>query len=617
MANIGDLYYTFRGDGARLQADAKKEGAKAGDTGGKAFAQNFKQAFSGKEFGRGLVQGLGFAGVLGAANLAASGVQKLASVMTDAVQAAIEEEVSISKLDAALRANVDSYDGNTDAIERVLASRMRLGFADDEQRQSLATLLAVTKDYTKALDLQRTAMDLARLRNIDLQAASDIVGKVYGGNIGILSRYGIAIRKGATATEALATVQKLAGGQAEAYAETSAGKLLSSQILLGEALEKLGGIVLPAVVEGTEAVIEVLDSFFEAMDRAGQGVADNSEPMENFANILHDLFKNEEEPARTFLGTLFDGLNDVDQAVSDVANNLNDAWTFWDTYTDVAVDRANDRRAAMTREMSDLSNFKGKTKDDLVVVTEAVEDLGDEAEDTARKVSVSTGQMRDASRQLRDAWLADVNALINDYWQPTELRAELAALKVEETELRKIVASGDATEAQIADLNSVLRRQEEVLAELGIIGAATGEEVSAQIAAYQAKVTRATGDARKRLLEQIRLWVQLRLKILAASGAAEAYGGGAGGGIGRGEGGRASGGPVKAGQAYRVGEVGEELFVPNMDGVIIPNSQVDSAAAAMGGVTVNLTHALPPVRSVRDIGSQLRDLEYTGWLGGR
>ena len=50
------------------------------------------------------------------------------------------------------------------------------------------------------------------------------------------------------------------------------------------------------------------------------------------------------------------------------------------------------------------------------------------------------------------------------------------------------------------------------------------------------------------------------------------------GGIGRFFGGRADGGPVKAGGSYMVGERGPELFTPRSSGMITPNH-------ALGGST--------------------------------
>ena len=53
--------------------------------------------------------------------------------------------------------------------------------------------------------------------------------------------------------------------------------------------------------------------------------------------------------------------------------------------------------------------------------------------------------------------------------------------------------------------------------------------------------------------------------------------------------GRAVGGPVGAGMPYIVGEKGPELFVPNMNGTIIPNGGGSGGGSMGGGTTVNIT----------------------------
>jgi len=66
-----------------------------------------------------------------------------------------------------------------------------------------------------------------------------------------------------------------------------------------------------------------------------------------------------------------------------------------------------------------------------------------------------------------------------------------------------------------------------------------------------------------------------------------AIGGLAGGGASVGGGGKASGGPVKAGQSYMTGEHGRELFVPQVNGRVLSAAQTNNAAAGGGGgVTV-------------------------------
>ena len=66
-------------------------------------------------------------------------------------------------------------------------------------------------------------------------------------------------------------------------------------------------------------------------------------------------------------------------------------------------------------------------------------------------------------------------------------------------------------------------------------------------------------------------------------------------------GGRAVGGSVKAGQAYMVGEVGKEIFVPDTNGKIIPNNQIG------GNVTINLNGIIDAESARRSIEKLLQD----------
>ena len=46
---------------------------------------------------------------------------------------------------------------------------------------------------------------------------------------------------------------------------------------------------------------------------------------------------------------------------------------------------------------------------------------------------------------------------------------------------------------------------------------------------------------------------------------------------------RASGGNVSKGQPYMVGEIGKELFIPDADGMIVPNHKLGGGAASLAG----------------------------------
>lgn len=186
-------------------------------------------------------------GMISPATLAAGAIAGVAAGALTLGRAAMDEERGVALLTAAVRANDSANVQNMGSIEGVIKERQRLGFADDVQRESLGALIAVTQDSNKALELQRTAMDLARLKGMDLGTATTLIGKVYGGNVGILSRYGIQLDKNATSTEAIAAIQERAAGQAEQFADTTAGAMESASLVIADVGEDIGALLLPAM----------------------------------------------------------------------------------------------------------------------------------------------------------------------------------------------------------------------------------------------------------------------------------------------------------------------------------------------------------------------------------
>ena len=202
-----------------------------------------------KEAKKSILTGVGLGAGIGAFNLLGQAVAGAVSYLGDAAQAAREDETSVALLTQSLRENASAQGFNIAKIEETIEARMALGFADEEQRQSLRALVSVTKDANAALALQRTAMDLARLKGIDLETATTLLGKVYAGNLGILARYGIQLEKGATATEAIAEIQRRAAGQAQTWADTSEGAATSAAIAFDELKEEIGRELLPVMTE--------------------------------------------------------------------------------------------------------------------------------------------------------------------------------------------------------------------------------------------------------------------------------------------------------------------------------------------------------------------------------
>ena len=217
--------------------------------------------------------GFGLGAGIQAFSLLQRGIGAVTDIIGDAVRAAAAEEAQIALLTNAIKENDSAWDGNVDALEAVIRERQKLAFSDGEQRDSLRSLVSVTGDLSKALEVQRTAMDLARLKGMSLGAATELLGKVYAGNLSTLSRYGIVLRKGATATEAMAEIQRRAAGQAETYANTTQGKMVRAQIALQDALEDLGKALTPLMADFAEFAADVIPQIMNAI--AGLGAAFN------------------------------------------------------------------------------------------------------------------------------------------------------------------------------------------------------------------------------------------------------------------------------------------------------------------------------------------------------
>ncbi len=192
---------------------------------------------------------------------AVAGVAALTGALIVSVKAAAEEEVGIARLAAAVTASGGNWAGASKDIEAYLAAELKRTALDDGiGRESISRLTTITGDYRKALELMPLAQDLARAKGMDLATAAEIVGKVSQGNTGILSRYGVVLKEGATATEAIAAMQQKFGGQAEAYGNTYAGQMDKLQISFGNIKETIGAALLPMVTQAAGAFTDWLTS---------------------------------------------------------------------------------------------------------------------------------------------------------------------------------------------------------------------------------------------------------------------------------------------------------------------------------------------------------------------
>lgn len=175
-----------------------------------------------------------------------------------AIQGAKDEEVGIDRLTASLKANVAGFNGSTDAIEQAISAREDLAFSDGELRDSLGSIVAVTHDVNRGLDVQNVAMDLARFKQVSLKDATQALVTVEAGRYRGLAQLGITLRQGATQTEALAAVEAVAAGQADKFGQTAEGAFQSASIAVHDLQEDIGSDLLPVIENAARGLHDVL-----------------------------------------------------------------------------------------------------------------------------------------------------------------------------------------------------------------------------------------------------------------------------------------------------------------------------------------------------------------------
>ena len=506
----------------------------------------------------GLLGKLGVAtgGLITPMSLGASGALALAGGLVYAGKAAIEEEKNIAKLDAALKANVEGFDGNTASIEKAIAQREKLAFSDDELRDSLALLVGATHDVDKAMTIQATAMDLARFKGISLQEASEALTKVQAGSYRVLKSLGIVLKDGATQTEALAAVQKVAGGQAKAYGDTTAGAMEAASIAIDDVVEDIGSALLPIV---KDLAITMRDDVIPTLRDAGAVMSD--------------------------VGGTGVGLGDVLQGVIDSFNPMGEA----------ADQMADDMRDAIERVKNETEGMRRTSGADLGLTEDAWVDLGDEAGTSARDIKDAAEKAQRSVKGMRTSIVSDAQGIVEGAYDILDARAGLSAANAQISAAKRVLASGTASKAEKRDAKETLREagedQKTYLLKLGQAGESGTRLVKDTLVQLKKDLKTATGqeriaieatiDAFERLEEAARqARAQVRLTNKAMSDAGLRYGGGGGTAL-------AHGGPALPNRTYTVGEEGPEtLVMGSSGGWVIPNAGGGGGGGDSGGVNV-------------------------------
>lgn len=200
--------------------------------------------------------------------LAIQGIEKGFSMLAGFMVGAIQESINFQQVMSQVKVNVEnsgaSFAKVGPKIEEYANQMTNLGFKDEDTAQSLSKLLMATGDYDKAIKVNGLAMDLSRSKHIDLSTATQSVMMAMAGNVRMLKQYGISLEAGASGAEILDALQKKVKNSAEAYANTTAGKLEIVNAKWEESKRQIGDAVMPAIGQLMSEVMTAMPTIIAA-----------------------------------------------------------------------------------------------------------------------------------------------------------------------------------------------------------------------------------------------------------------------------------------------------------------------------------------------------------------
>jgi hypothetical protein len=235
----------------------------------------------GKGFGG--LKNVGVSAFKGIAAASAIVAGALVAFGISAVKAALEDERSTLRLNAALKARGILTTGLKEAIDKQIESMAALGIEDDQVRAGIEMSSRFFSEQADILAVNAAAADIAAVTGGDLSEIITAIGKGARGSTRGLMALGITVKKGAGLQEILTATTEKYGGIAAEIANSTSGKLASAQIRFNEAIEEFGYRLMPIFEEALKwATEEGLPAFESALDA--------------LIPIIFDMYENQIKP---------------------------------------------------------------------------------------------------------------------------------------------------------------------------------------------------------------------------------------------------------------------------------------------------------------------------------
>ena len=199
-----------------------------------------------------------------------------------AIKAAADDAESQARLATALKNTFGESEALRVETEKLIDQFSKsAAVADDQLRPAFGNLVTATGDFAESQKLLSLALDISAGTGRDLESVTIALARASQGTFTQLTRLGVPLDAGAVKTKNFAAVTKQLGdafeGQAEAKADSAAGRFRAFGIAVDELKEQFGTLLLPTVIKFTDfltnklvpAISLAVDQFQSQGVRAG------------------------------------------------------------------------------------------------------------------------------------------------------------------------------------------------------------------------------------------------------------------------------------------------------------------------------------------------------------
>ena len=212
-------------------------------------------------------------------------------ISTSIELAGIQEQAE-KRLEVALGKRSQALLDQASALQQVTT------FGDEAIIGVQASIAAFVDSEDQIKKATKATLDLSVAMGMDLKGSGDLIAKTLGSSTNALSRYGIQVEGAVGSSERLESltknVAKLFGGQAQAEAQTYAGRVEQLKNALGDMGENIGRIVIPVFEKLAPHLKTAIDFWTNYLD-VGKKVKESDT---NISTNMSELNKKIEEQTK-------------------------------------------------------------------------------------------------------------------------------------------------------------------------------------------------------------------------------------------------------------------------------------------------------------------------------